>query len=102
MSTSSGLRGTCDIYLHQNNKHRTTPCPVPRCRNRWKRCQITGGCFRNTTDFTYRINNLVFGGIRQRDVSRAQRDDYKNTGNSGGDTSSGKIGSSSPWASSSP
>lgn len=72
-----------------------------------------GGCFRNNNNYYYRMcyackdhpgakENLVFGGIRQRDVTRAQRTDYKNTGNSGGDTSSGEVGSSSPFASSSP
>jgi hypothetical protein len=42
--------------------------------------------------------NLVFGGIRQSDVSRAQRDYYKNTENSGGDTFSGEISRSNPLA----
>ncbi|KAL4887870.1 hypothetical protein BDV59DRAFT_196938 [Aspergillus ambiguus] len=101
MSTNSGLRGTCDVCLHQNNEYSTAPCPV------------TGGCFRSSTNFTYRIcyackahprgrDNLVFGGFRQRDVSRAQKDNYRNTGNSRGDTSSREIGSSSLLVSSSP
>ncbi|KAE8334369.1 hypothetical protein BDV24DRAFT_145989 [Aspergillus arachidicola] len=47
-------------------------------------------------------DSLVFGGLRQRDVTRAQKDDYRATGVTGGDTSSGEIGSSSPLASSSP
>lgn len=46
--------------------------------------------------------NLNFGGRRMRDVTRAQKADYKYTGNAGGDTSSGEVGSSSPLASSSP
>ena len=115
MSTSSGLRGSCNVCLHQNNKHSTTPCPVPPRDNWWKRCQITGGCFTNLTNFTYQMcyaykahpgakDNLVFGGLRrQREVTRAQRDDYRSTGFAGGDTSGGEMGSSSPFfASSSP
>ena len=47
-------------------------------------------------------DNLVFGGLRQRDITQAQRDDYRNTGFAGGDTSSGEMSSSSPVASSSP
>lgn len=78
-----------------------------------KRCQVTGGCSNKSTNFTYGMcyackahpggkERLVLGGLRQRDVTRSQRDDYKNTGKSGGDTSSREIGISSLLVSSSP
>ncbi|PYH82506.1 hypothetical protein BO82DRAFT_247684, partial [Aspergillus uvarum CBS 121591] len=111
MSTSSGLRGSCDVCLHLNNEHSAAPCPVSRCWNRWKRGQVTGGCFKKSNSFTWWMcyackdhpgakDNLILGGLRQRDVTRAQRNDYKLTRVTGGDTSSGKVDSSSPVASS--
>ncbi|KAB8213785.1 hypothetical protein BDV33DRAFT_196667 [Aspergillus novoparasiticus] len=111
MSASSGLRGSCDVCLHPNNHHRTAPCPARHCTNRWKRCTITGGCFNTSTNWRYRMcygckqhpaaeDSLDFYG-RQRDVTRAQREDYKNTGDAGGETSTGEITSSDPVAPSS-
>ncbi|KJF60407.1 uncharacterized protein CIMG_12947 [Coccidioides immitis RS] len=111
MSASSGLRGSCDVCLHPNNEHTTAPCPVPRCRNRWKRCQITGGCFKRSNNWRYRMcygctdhpavrNNLTFGGLRQRDVTRKQRQSYNDTGDAGGDSSGGEFSETTTAASS--
>ncbi|PYI06445.1 hypothetical protein BO78DRAFT_114906 [Aspergillus sclerotiicarbonarius CBS 121057] len=107
MSASSGLRGTCDVCLHANNEHNTAPCPVPRCKNRWKQCQVTGGCFKRSNNWSRRMcyackahpavkDDLDFGAQGQRDVTRAQRADYKDTGTAGGDTSSGEMSSPAP------
>ncbi|PYI00193.1 hypothetical protein BO71DRAFT_312349 [Aspergillus ellipticus CBS 707.79] len=107
MSASSGLRGQCDVCLHANNSHTTAPCPANRCRNRWKRCQVTGGCFRASNNWTYRMcygckdhpaaeDSLDFGAPRQKDVTRAQKEHFKQTGDAGGQTSGGELTSSSP------
>jgi hypothetical protein len=40
--------------------------------------------------------DLDFGG-KQRDVTRKQKQDYKDTAKAGGDTSSGEIIGSSPY-----
>lgn len=87
--------------------HGTAPCPAKGCSNKWKRCQITGGCFRLSNNWTYRMcygckdhpavkGDLDFGG-KQRDVTRKQKQDYQDTAMAGGDTSSGEIAGSSPW-----
>lgn len=113
MSSSSGLRGRCEVCGHQNNEHSTAPCPAPRCPNRWKRCQVAGGCFRKSNNWTYRMcyackdhpgakDRLGFGSPRQRDVNQHQKQDYRRTGDAGGDTSGGERSSSSAVASSSP
>lgn len=95
------------VCHHQNDEHRTAPCPAPHCRNRWKRCQVTGGCSRRSIgDYSYRIcfgckdhpavrNQLDWFG-RQRDVTRRQKQDYNATRESGGDggSSSGSCSSS--------
>lgn len=107
MSTNSGLRGHCDVCGHANNGHNTAPCPAKGCSNRWKRCQITGGCFRLSTNWTYRMcygckdhpavkGDLDFGG-KQKDVTKKQKQDYQDTSNGGGDTSSGEVTGSSPY-----
>ena len=51
---------------------------------------------------TLGLKIILFSADSGKDVTRAQRDDCRNTGFAGGDTSSGEMGSSSPFASSSP
>lgn len=41
--------------------------------------------------------NLDFGNPQQKDVTKAQKDDHRNTGSTGGDTSSGELSGSSPY-----
>lgn len=53
-------------------------------------------------NLTLGLKIILFSADSARDVTRAQRDDYRNTDFAGGDTSSGEMGSSSPFASSSP
>lgn len=83
-----------------------------QCGNRWKRCQITGGCFRQPNNWRYRLcyackdhpavrNRLDFGGLRQRDVARRQKQDHRNTGDAGRQTSGGEQSSSTAPSSSS-
>ena len=47
-------------------------------------------------------DRLNFGGQRQRDVNQSQKQDYRDIGNAGGDTSGGEQSTSSALTSSSP
>ena len=106
MSTNSGLKGRCDVSDHMNNEHSTAAYPARRCKNRWKRCQTTGGCFNRSDNWTYRMcygcrdhstlkDDLDFSR-KQTDVASRQIEDYLVTATAGGDTFSGETSGSSP------
>lgn len=37
-------KAMCGVFAHFKNEDSTAPCPVRRCKNYWKQCQVTRGC----------------------------------------------------------
>jgi hypothetical protein len=79
-----------------NDQHMSGRCPVSRCRNRYKRCQVPLGCVAGCgyyrtcygcTMHPWAASEINYSGIGPQDITSAQQRRYLNSGVSRGEDS---------------